>query len=78
MLSTDIQLECLDGPEGCQGQIEYRMALSPSGRQFPRCDHHWLKRLDFQKETKEKYPDTPCAPAWFDPTYAGERWDEDD
>lgn len=26
----------------------------------------------------ERYPDTPHAPSWFDPTYAGERWNEED
>ncbi|ALF01567.1 hypothetical protein AVU96_gp068 [Mycobacterium phage Snenia] len=27
---------------------------------------------------RERYPDTDIPPAWFDPTYAGERWNEDD
>lgn len=25
----------------------------------------------------ERYPDSSVAPSWFDPTYAGERWDSD-
>jgi hypothetical protein len=60
------ELECLDGPEGCQGNVEYRMPLSPSGRAFPRCDHHW----SFSWRS-----DVP--PAWFDATACGERWEDD-
>ena len=72
-------LECLDdhGDGTCSGQVEYRFALSPSGRQFPRCDRHWQERLDVQEGINERYPDSPCPPRDFDPAYAGERWDED-
>lgn len=69
---------CLNGPEGCQGAVEYRMALSSSGRSFPRCEHHWSLRLDEQERINRDYPDSPIAPSWFDPSYAGERWDSDD
>lgn len=70
-------LECLDDRGGgtCAGPVEYRFALSPSGRQFPRCDLHWSKRLDEQDRINATYP--ALAPADFDPLYAGERWDED-
>lgn len=68
-------LECLDGPEGCSGAIEYRTALSPSGRAFPRCDKHWEARLD--KEDASFSWRSVAAPSWFDPSYAGESWDED-
>jgi len=71
----DEQLRCLDGPEGCEGAVEYRMALSPTGRQFPRCDKHWDERLDEQERINERYP--VLQPSDFDPLYAGERWDED-
>lgn len=69
-------LECLDGPEGCKGPVEYRMPLSPSGRAFPRCDRHWEKRLEEQERINQRYPF--LQPADFDPSYAGERWSEDD
>lgn len=69
------KLECLDGPEGCEGEVEYRMALSPSGRPFPRCEKHWGERLDVQDGINERYP--ALQPAGFDPSYAGERWEED-
>jgi hypothetical protein len=53
------------------------MPLSPSGRAFPRCDAHWSKRLDWQDEHNERYPDSDVAPSWFDPLAAGERWEDE-
>lgn len=53
------------------------MPLSATGRSFPRCEAHWEERLDRQAEINERYPDTPIAPSWFDPSYAGERWNDD-
>lgn len=74
-MGTNPEPECLDGPEGCGGAVEYRMALSPSGRAFPRCDKHWAARLDKEEASFSWRSDVP--PAWFDPSYAGERWEED-
>lgn len=70
-------LECLDGPVMCKGEVRYRMALSGTGRSFPRCDKHWDDRLDVQDGINSRYPDSPFAPSGFDPSYAGESWDED-
>lgn len=71
------ELTCLDRHDGeCSGPVEYRAALSGTGRPFPRCDAHWDRRLTRQEEINRRYP--PNAPADFDPAYAGERWDEDD
>jgi hypothetical protein len=70
-------LSCLDGPEGCRGPVEWRMALSATGRNFPRCDRHWANRLDVQAAIGRRYPDQPTPPSDFDPSYAGESWDED-
>ena len=69
-------LKCLDDHDGdCEGDIEYRMALSSTGRSFPRCDKHWLTRLDVQEVINRNYP--THQPSDFDPSYAGESWDED-
>lgn len=71
--------ECIDYDlEECEGEVEYRMSLSPSGRPFPRCEKHWQERLDWQEDHNSKYPDSDVAPSWFDPANAGERWNEDD
>lgn len=66
------ELECLDGPEGCAGQIDYRTPLSGTGKSFPRCDQHWDQRLDLQQEINNRYP--AHQPSDFDPAYAGESW----
>jgi hypothetical protein len=37
-------LECLDAgreDDPCEGAVEYRHALSGTGRSFPRCARHW-------------------------------------
>jgi hypothetical protein len=74
---NQIYAECLEAGPECRGKVEFRMPLSGTGRAFPRCDHHWEKRLDTQERINRNYPDSPIAPAWFDPTAAGEHWDED-
>ena len=73
-------LECLDRHDSdpCSGPAELRYPLSGTGKSFPRCDHHWDKRLQLQEQINERYaPDSDVPPAGFDPTYAGERWEED-
>lgn len=71
-------LECLDSyQDECEGTVEYRFPLSGTGRSFPRCDKHWSQRLDVQEGINRRYPDSPFAPSDFDPSYAGESWDED-
>lgn len=72
--------ECLDGPEGCTGETFARSTLSGSGDAYYRCDGHYdayVERVQPRMDDiRRRYPVT--APADFDPTYAGERWDEDD
>lgn len=70
-------LECLnsgDSRDKCEGLVEYRMALSATGRSFPRCAKHWeeaLKRWEADSELR-----SDVAPSWVDESYAGERWDD--
>lgn len=40
--------DCLEGPDGCTGDIEYREALSITSKRFPRCDKHWHERLQLE------------------------------
>jgi hypothetical protein len=71
--------ECLESygdSEHCEGNVEYRMALGGTVS-YPRCNFHWNKRLDFNDRVTRHYPDSPIAPSWFDPSYAGEQWDDD-
>lgn len=69
------QLECLDGPEGCAGSVEYRYTPDREDmKSFPRCEYHFEQRLDQAERNMELQSDVP--PDWFDPSYAGESWDE--
>jgi len=72
-----MSIECLDGPEGCSGTVEYRYPLTATGKAFPRCDRHWDERLTAHEAHTQRYPDSPIAPSWHDEAYAGERWDEE-
>jgi hypothetical protein len=54
-----------------------RESLTGTGTMIPRCDLHWDKRLQREEELRKRYPDSPIAPSWFDPTIAGERWNDD-
>ena len=76
--SCQPKLECLDdyGEGTCKGKVEYRMAMSSTGRNFPRCEKHFEERLETQQGINERYGSI-CPPADFDPAYAGESWDED-
>lgn len=71
--------ECLDGPQGCQGEVFERQSFSGSGMAFPRCDKHYdeyaERQCKIQADISRRYPRQ--APADFDPYYAGERWEED-
>lgn len=66
-------IECLDGPDGCSGPVEFR---SMDGyKAWPRCEKHFDERLKKQEHINELTSDTPAS--WFDESYAGERWDDD-
>ena len=70
--------ECLDGPDGCEGETFPRLALSGSGESYPRCEHHYglyVDRLQPVIVINRRYP--AMAPADFDPLYAGESWGDD-
>lgn len=66
--------ECLEYSDDCKGPVDYH-AIG-NGRAFPRCAHHWSRRLDARATSMEAYAEVLNPPSWFDPTYAGESWDE--
>lgn len=68
--------KCLEEGPDCQGAVQYRMSLSPTGLSVPRCDKHWSDRLDLDEGLRQRYPEQ--TPANFDPLYAGETWDDDE
>lgn len=78
--TEDERPTCLDANEECAGPVEYRMPLSDTGKPFARCDKHWGDRLDTQERLRRDYgvDSSPgVVPTDFDPTYAGESWDEE-
>lgn len=68
--------QCLEYTDGttCKGPVEYRMALSATGKSYRRCEHHWDLRLDEEERIRARYPALP--PADFDYLDAGEYWDD--
>jgi|LSQX01.1.fsa_nt_gb hypothetical protein len=74
-VGESVDLECIDGFGDCEGAVEYRMALSGTGRSFPRCERHWQARLDREEGLRRRYPEQP--PRDWSPLDAGESWDED-
>lgn len=72
--------DCLDNRRNdpCHGDVLFH-SINPGVQQgSPRCDKHWAQRLDRRENSLERYADSPIAPVWFDPAFAGERWNEDD
>ena len=56
--------------ENCEGQIE-------THKNKARCKFHADKYWDDVNQINHDYPDSDIPPSWFDPTLAGERWDDD-
>jgi hypothetical protein len=47
---------CLDEYMGdCEGEVEYRIPMSPTGKSFPRCEKHFSERLDTQERISKDY-----------------------
>ena len=69
--------ECLNWSEHCSGPVEMRHSGGMNGRSWPRCAFHGAKRLADRENSIEAWADSDVAPPWFDPTLAGERWDDD-
>ena len=69
---------CLDDEQGnCAGDVEFHESLAGTGTMIPRCERHFEEHLDRDQERRKDFPDSPIAPDWFDPTYAGETWDDE-
>lgn len=77
MTDSDRGDRCLDdhGENTCRGPVEYHSL--DGGRAWPRCTFHFERRLERRENSLERYANSDVAPSWFDPTLAGERWDDD-
>ena len=81
-ITADVPLaaeDCLEyGSDGedCGGPVE--LHLRPSDwKSFPRCERHQAARERSRRNSMERYADSDVPPSWFDPSYAGERWEDD-
>jgi hypothetical protein len=76
-MDTPQQPECNHEGDGrCIGPVEYHIPPDRDDfKAFPMCAYHWTKRLNSAERTRELLSDVP--PDWFDPAYAGERWDDE-
>lgn len=65
--------DCKHNHKGaCSGAAEHRSYSSYKGVY---CDKHWDDYCDMRQGVNARYP--TLQPVNFDPTYAGESWDED-
>ena len=58
----------------CEGKVRWIMSDSGTNA-WPYCEKHALAREAVLARAREYQ--SPVAPSWFDPLYAGESWDED-
>ena len=74
----DQEKRCLDDRDDntCRGPVEFHTL--DGLKSWPRCTSHFEQRLRrYEQDSLEKYAHSDLAPSWFDPTYAGERWNDD-
>lgn len=69
--------ECLDYGPDCSGRVDDWWSGGTTGRTWPRCDYHGQARLNRYENSSERWADSDCPPDWYDPAYAGERWDDE-
>lgn len=71
-MTGDDVLKCLERSPACAGPVEYRHALSGTGKPFPRCEHHWSARLERHQEDLDR----DARARNVDTSYAGEVYEE--
>jgi hypothetical protein len=72
------QTECLEERQGgCAGPVVGRPSYAGTGTPIYRCTHHDEVAYRKFEEARNRYPDSSTPPGWFDPTAAGESWDEE-
>ncbi|WP_087886607.1 hypothetical protein [Streptomyces alboflavus] len=73
--------QCLDRRnEGhaCEGAVTGRPSHAGTGTIIWRCKAGHRAADEHARQVRERYPDSTSPPGWFDPSDAGERWNEDD
>lgn len=67
--------ECAEYGVTCDGEVDEHVSRSGMTSTL-RCEAHHYAHCDRLDAISRRYPDSPSAPGWFDPAYAGESWDE--
>jgi hypothetical protein len=69
---------CLNENAECDGPVEFH-TTGDSLRAWPRCTFHQEKRWAQydNPNSLERYANSDVPPPGFDPSYAGERWEDD-
>ncbi len=78
MSDTLLATDCLDAHgddvSECNGAVDYRPAMSPTGKWFPRCEKHYEARYETQRGIVSRYggqmfydgPEDDYATSWQD------------
>lgn len=61
----------------CQGFVTGQPSRAGTGTMIYRCQAGHDASEAHARKVRERYPDTDTPPGWFDPTAAGERWNDD-
>lgn len=71
-------MACINRHQGeCVGPVQEYESLAGTGDPVARCRGHRREAVARVEATRRVYPDSPVAPAWFDPAAAGETWDDE-
>lgn len=67
--------KCVDEYRGdCDGEVGWGWT---GYRDMPLCSRHWERRYSNYEDSIARFADSDVPPEWFDPAYAGERWEDD-
>jgi hypothetical protein len=67
-------LRCINGPAECAGPVEMRTTSDRTdGKHFARCLHHF----ELRQASAERSLELDARGRQVDPSYAGERYEED-
>ncbi|MFI6168821.1 hypothetical protein ACIBCN_18720 [Nocardia sp. NPDC051052] len=67
---------CLRSGQGdCRGEVTARASFAGTGTTIYECGHHMDQSVERDQAHRQRYP--KHQPADFDPSYAGESWDDD-
>lgn len=70
-------MKCINESPECEGEVELRPAPPMGEKSYARCEYHQAQRWARYDGSLEQEAQSPVPPDWFDPSFAGERWDDE-